>query len=45
MGLLLVFWMVVAMLGSVTLLPALVYLLKPKFIVGRPGNKESLPSQ
>ncbi len=34
MGLLLVFWMVVAMLGSIILLPALIYLLKPKFIVG-----------
>ncbi|RJO64804.1 MAG: hypothetical protein C4523_17370 [Myxococcales bacterium] len=35
MGLLLVFWMVVAMLGSLLLLPALIVLIKPKFVVGK----------
>ncbi len=32
MGILLVFWMVIAMLGGLILLPALVYVIKPKFI-------------
>jgi len=39
MGLLLVFWMVVSMLGSVTLLPALVYQLKPKFVMSHLSKK------
>ncbi|MBN1654702.1 MAG: MMPL family transporter [Deltaproteobacteria bacterium] len=34
MGILLVFWMIMAMLGGLTLLPALVYVIKPKFVFG-----------
>jgi uncharacterized protein len=34
MGLLLVFWMIMSMTGSLTILPALVYVLKPKFVFG-----------
>jgi len=36
MGILLVFWMVIAMLGGLILLPALVYTIKPKFIFPKP---------
>lgn len=34
MGLLLVFWMIMSMSGSLTLLPALVFTIKPKFVFG-----------
>lgn len=34
MGLLLVFWMVISMLGSLILLPTLIALLQPRFVVG-----------
>ena len=35
MGLLLVFWMVISMIGGLVLLPTLIYLIKPKFVVGK----------
>ena len=35
MGLLLVFWMVISMLGGLILLPTLIYLIKPRFIIGK----------
>ncbi len=35
MGLLLVFWMVISMLGGLILLPTLIVTLKPRFIVGK----------
>jgi len=35
MGLLLVFWMCVSMTGGLVLLPTLVYIFKPKFVVGK----------
>ena len=35
MGLLLVFWMIISMLGGLILLPTLIVILKPKFIVGK----------
>ncbi len=35
MGLLLVFWMVVSMLGGLILLPTLISLFKPRFVVGK----------
>ncbi len=35
MGLLLVFWMVISMLGGLILLPTLIVLLKPRFVVGK----------
>ena len=35
MGLLLVFWMVMSMLGGLVLLPTLIWLIKPKFLVRR----------
>jgi len=41
MGTLLLFWMIVSMLGGLILLPAIVAVLKPKFIVGqgKPAEK------
>ncbi len=35
MGLLLVFWMVISMLGGLILLPTLIYFIKPRFVVGK----------
>jgi predicted RND superfamily exporter protein len=35
MGLLLVFWMVISMLGGLIILPTLIVLLKPRFVVGK----------
>ncbi|MBL6974870.1 MAG: MMPL family transporter, partial [Deltaproteobacteria bacterium] len=35
MGLLLVFWMCVSMTGGLVLLPTLVYIFRPKFVVGK----------
>lgn len=35
MGILLAVWMMISMLGGLILLPTLIYLIKPKFIVGR----------
>ena len=33
MGLLLAFWMIVSMLGGLLLLPTIIFLIKPKFVV------------
>lgn len=35
MGLLLVFWMCVSMVGGLVLLPTLIFILKPRFVIGR----------
>jgi len=35
MGLLLVFWMCVSMVGGLVLLPTLIYLVRPRFVVGK----------
>jgi predicted RND superfamily exporter protein len=35
MGLLLVFWMTMSMVGSLLLLPTLIWIFKPKFVLGK----------
>jgi predicted RND superfamily exporter protein len=35
MGLLLVFWMTMSMVGSLLLLPTLIWIAKPKFVLGK----------
>jgi len=37
MGLLLVFWMVISMVGGLILLPTLVFMMRPRFVVGKPA--------
>lgn len=41
MGILLLFWMIVSMLGGLILLPALVTLIKPRFLFGRRSAPEA----
>ncbi|MGH7823396.1 MAG: efflux RND transporter permease subunit, partial [Candidatus Binatia bacterium] len=42
MGLLLFIWMTISFLGSVTLLPALLVIVKPKFVVGARAEKRAV---
>jgi predicted RND superfamily exporter protein len=45
MGLLLGLWMIISYLGAVTILPALLVIVKPKFIIGNlPAEPVSEPS-
>jgi len=40
MGLLLVFWMCVSMVGGLVLLPTLIYLVRPRFVVGKSSGSK-----
>lgn len=40
MGLLLVFWMCVSMVGGLVLLPTLIYLVRPRFVLGEADGKK-----
>ena len=45
MGMLLLFWMTVSMLGGLLLLPALLVQFKPKFVFNRPQHAHEPASQ